>query len=99
MLISPHQTASSVRLSLTINLSLGERPVNSPVFTDIAPKEERTACLFFSDISEIRVEEVQDNEEGKHFFRIYFYYKNGNIKIIAESKIKPTLVRYVSKIF
>ena len=52
-----------------------------------------------SDISEIRVEEVKDNEEGKHFFRIYFYYKNGNINIIAESKIKPTLVRYVSKIF
>lgn len=51
------------------------------------------------DISEIRVEEVHDNEEGKHFFRIYLYYKNGNIKIIAESKIKPTLVRYVSKIF
>tara|TARA_B100001093_G_scaffold4440_1_gene4585 strand:- start:4883 stop:5053 length:171 start_codon:yes stop_codon:yes gene_type:complete len=52
-----------------------------------------------SDILEIRVEEIQDNEEGKHVFRIYFYYKDGNIKIIAESKIKPTLVRYVSKIF
>jgi hypothetical protein len=26
--------------------------VNSPVFTDMAPNEERTACLFFIDISE-----------------------------------------------
>ena len=26
-----------------------------------------------TNIKEIRVEEVHDNEEGKHFFRVYFY--------------------------
>ena len=50
-------------------------------------------------ISEIRVEEVHDNEEGKHFFRVYFYYENGKIEIMGESNIKPTLARYVSKIY
>ena len=52
-----------------------------------------------TNISEIRVEEVHDNDEGKHFFRVYFYYKNGKIEIMAESNIKPTLARYVSKIY
>lgn len=50
-------------------------------------------------ITEIRIEEVHDNQERKHFFRIYFYYKNRQIKIVANSKTNPTLVRYVSKIF
>jgi hypothetical protein len=45
-----HQTSSFVIASFTINLSLGERPVNSPVFTAIAPKEDSTPC-FFSKIS------------------------------------------------
>ena len=50
-------------------------------------------------ISEIRVEEVHDNEEGKHFFRVYFYYEDGKIEIMGESNIKPILARYVSKVF
>ena len=50
-------------------------------------------------ISEIRVEEVHDNEEGKHFFRVYFYYEDGKIEIIGESNIKPILARYISKIY
>ena len=50
-------------------------------------------------ISEIRVEEVHDNEEGKHFFRVYFYYEDGKIEIMGESNIKPLLARYVSKIY
>ena len=52
-----------------------------------------------TNISEIRVEEVHDNDEGKHFFRVYFYYENGKIEIMGESNIKPTLARYVSKIY
>ena len=52
-----------------------------------------------TNISEIRVEEVHNNEEGKHFFRVYFYYENGKIEIMGESNIKPTLARYVSKIY
>ncbi len=27
-----------------------------------------------TNIEEIRVEEVHDHEQGKHFFRVYFYY-------------------------
>jgi hypothetical protein len=52
-----------------------------------------------NNIKEIRVEEVLDNEEGKHFFRVYFYYENGKIEIIGESNTKPILARYVSKIY
>ena len=52
-----------------------------------------------TNISEIRVEEVHNNEEGKHFFRVYFYYENGKIEIMGESSIKPILARYVSKIY
>ena len=50
-------------------------------------------------IEEIRVEEIQDHENGKHFYRVYFYYSNDKIKIMGESKTKPILARYVSKIY
>lgn len=50
-------------------------------------------------LTEIRVEEVHDHEERKHFYRIYFYYQNGKIKIIEESETKPILARYVSKVY
>tara|TARA_B100001027_G_scaffold206819_1_gene170701 strand:+ start:338 stop:511 length:174 start_codon:yes stop_codon:yes gene_type:complete len=52
-----------------------------------------------TNIAEIRVEEVHDNDEGKHFFRVYFYYDNGKIEIMGESNIKPILGRYVSKVY
>lgn len=52
-----------------------------------------------TNISEIRVEEVHNHEEGKHFFRVYFYYEDGKIEIMGESNIKPILARHVSKIF
>ena len=50
-------------------------------------------------ISEIRVEEVYDHEDGENFYRIYFYYETGKIKIMNESLTKPILARYVSKIY
>ena len=50
-------------------------------------------------IREIRVEEVHDHEDGLHFYRVYFYYENGKINIMAESSTKPILARYVSKIY
>lgn len=49
-------------------------------------------------IYEIRVEEVHDEEEGTHFYRVYME-KNGKIEIIGTSKIKPQLYRYVSKVY
>jgi hypothetical protein len=39
MFTFPHQTLSSVMLSLTIKRSCGERPVNSPVLIASAPVE------------------------------------------------------------
>jgi hypothetical protein len=50
-------------------------------------------------ISEIRVEEVHDHEDGLHFYRVYFYHQNGKIDIMSESSIKPILARYTSKIY
>ena len=52
-----------------------------------------------SNITEIRVEEVNDNEESKQFFRVYFYYEDGKIDIMGESNTKPILARYVSKVY
>ena len=52
-----------------------------------------------TNISEISVEEVHNHEEGKHFFRVYFYYEDGKIEIMGESNIKPILARYVSKLY
>ena len=52
-----------------------------------------------TNISEIRVEEVHNNEEGKRFFRVYLYYESGKIEIMGESNIKPILARYVSKVY
>ena len=50
-------------------------------------------------IREIRVEEVYDYDEKRHFYRVYFYYDDGRIEIMSESSIKPILARYVSKIY
>ena len=52
-----------------------------------------------TNISEIRIEEVDDHEENKHFFRVYFYYESGKIEIMGESNIKPILAGYVSKVY
>jgi len=52
-----------------------------------------------TNISEIRIEEVHDHEESKHFFRVYFYYESGKIEIKGESNIRPILARYVSKVY
>ena len=52
-----------------------------------------------TNISGIRIEEVHNHEEGKHFFRVYFYYEDGKIEIMGESNIKPILARYISKIY
>ena len=52
-----------------------------------------------TNIEEIRVEEVHDHEDDKHFFRVYFYYESGKIEIMGESNTKPIFARYVSKIY
>ena len=52
-----------------------------------------------SEITEVRVEEVHDMEEKKHFYRVYFHYANGKVKLIDESSTKPILARYESKVY
>ena len=52
-----------------------------------------------TNITEIRVEEVHNHEESKHFFGVYFYYENGKIEIMGESNTKPILARYLSKVY
>ena len=49
-------------------------------------------------IHEIRVEEVHDHDQGRHFYRVYMEI-NETIKIIGTSKTKPQLVRYVSEVY
>ena len=50
-------------------------------------------------ITEIRIEEVHDQDDRLHFYRVYFYHQNGKIDIMSESSTKPVLARYVSKIY
>ena len=45
-------------------------------------------------ITEIRVEEVHEHSNKAHFYRIYFYYADGTIKIMDESSTEA----YFSKI-
>ena len=46
-------------------------------------------------ITEVRIEEVKDFEENRHFWRIY-YTKNEKIIILGESRVKPQLTRVVA---
>ena len=39
-------------------------------------------------ITEIRLEEIFDEENNQHYYWIY-YYKNGEVKIIGKSSVKP----------
>src|SRR5665647_2107802 len=49
LIVPSHHKCSSETASLTKNLSLGERPVNLPVSTDIAPELVNTCLLYTSD--------------------------------------------------
>ena len=46
-------------------------------------------------ITEVRIEEVKDFEDNRHFWRIY-YTKNERIIILGESRVKPQLTRVVA---
>tara|TARA_B100001540_G_C15342799_1_gene433222 strand:- start:106 stop:267 length:162 start_codon:yes stop_codon:yes gene_type:complete len=49
-------------------------------------------------ITEIKIEEIFDEENNQHYFWIY-YFKNGKIEIIGKSSVKPQcykqIVRYL----
>ena len=46
-------------------------------------------------ITEVRIEEVKDFEENRHFWRIY-YTKNEKIIILGELRVKPQLTSVVA---
>ncbi len=50
-------------------------------------------------ISEIRVEEVNDHEDGLYFYRVYFYHENSKIEIMSKNLTKPVLAKYESKFY
>ena len=47
-------------------------------------------------ITEIRIEEIQDEENDKKYYWIY-YYKNDEIRIIGKSSVKPQCFRQVAR--
>tara|TARA_B100001540_G_scaffold67376_1_gene60692 strand:+ start:908 stop:1069 length:162 start_codon:yes stop_codon:yes gene_type:complete len=47
-------------------------------------------------ITEIRIEEIHDEENNQKYYWIY-YYKNNEIKIIGKSLVKPRCFRQIVK--
>ena len=47
-------------------------------------------------ITEIRIEEVIDEENNQHYFWIY-YYKNKEVKIIGKSSVKPVCYNQIAR--
>ena len=47
-------------------------------------------------ITEIRIEEIQDEKNNNKYYWIY-YYKNDEIKIIGKSSVKPVCFRQIAR--
>ena len=47
-------------------------------------------------ITEIRIEEIFDEENNQHYYWIY-YYKNEEVKIIGKSPFKPQCYRQIAR--
>ena len=47
-------------------------------------------------ITEIRIEEIFDEENDQHYYWIY-YYKNEEIKIIGKSSVKPKCYNQIAR--
>ena len=47
-------------------------------------------------ITEIRIEEIYDEENNQHYFWLYIF-KNGKVEIIGKSSVKPQCYRQVSR--
>ena len=47
-------------------------------------------------ITEIRIEEILDEENNQKYYWIY-YYKNDEIRIIGKSSVKPQCFRQVAR--
>ena len=47
-------------------------------------------------ITEIRIEEIHDEENNQKYYWIY-YYKNDEIKIIGKSSVKPQCFKQIAR--
>ena len=47
-------------------------------------------------ITEIRIEEIFDAENKQHYYWIY-YFKNGKVKIIGKSSVRPECYRQIAE--
>ena len=47
-------------------------------------------------ITEIRIEEIFDEENNQHYYWIY-YYKNEEVKIIGKSSVKTQCYRQIAR--
>ena len=47
-------------------------------------------------ITEIRIEEVFDEENNQHYFWIY-YFKNEKVEIIGKSSVKPQCYKQIAR--
>ena len=47
-------------------------------------------------ITEIRIDEIQDEENNQKYYWIY-YYKNDEIRIIGKYSVKPQCFRQVAR--
>ena len=47
-------------------------------------------------ITEIRIEEIFDEENNQHYFWIY-YFKNAFVEIIVKSSVKPQCFRQIAR--
>ena len=52
-----------------------------------------------NNISEIRCEEYHDHQDGTRMYIIYFHHSSGRVEIVRKSRIKPKLIRQVSKVY
>tara|TARA_Y100000992_G_C21158119_1_gene439618 strand:- start:660 stop:821 length:162 start_codon:yes stop_codon:yes gene_type:complete len=48
------------------------------------------------EITEIRIEEIFDEENDQHYYWVY-YYKNGEVNILGKSSVKPNCYRQISR--
>ena len=46
-------------------------------------------------ITEIRIEEIYDEENNQHYFWLYIF-KNGKVEIIGKSSVKPQCYRQIA---
>ena len=58
--------------------------------------EKRKGSSLMDKITEIRIEEVFDEENDQHYYWIY-YFKNEEVKIIGKSSVKPQCYKQIAR--